>query len=240
MELSYEVIPGGLVFPMGFLLFWAFYYTFYKPGYLEERLSTPAKWDLMAIPAMLLGVAIWFVKVTLAELGHFVFLKWWTPTGARPAPGATHSRPKQAPRPQAAASPSGSGPKPMPKADPLPSDLVQALMQLGLKPGCHWRRHPQTVPRASQAVSPRLKSRYHRRPPLHARRRRLPQTRSRPLSLLSRLGLDPLNEKLYKSRRLQPFQRNLWRVFCHWRQSFLLFPCTGRTMRSLSFTRKRI
>src|SRR5450631_1681193 len=51
-EANYE-IPSGLVFPLGYLLFWAFYYTYYKPGYLEEHLSTPKKWDLNGIPTIL-------------------------------------------------------------------------------------------------------------------------------------------------------------------------------------------
>jgi len=70
-EVSYDFIPSGLVFPTGYLLFWAFYYTYYKPGFLEERLTTPKKWDMMAVPTVLMGVTIWFVKVTVVELSGF-------------------------------------------------------------------------------------------------------------------------------------------------------------------------
>jgi hypothetical protein len=129
-ELSYEVLPGGLVFPLGFLLFWAFYYTFYKPGFLEERLkASPAQWDWFLLPTLLLGVGIWFVKVTLVELGRLFFFSWWTPTAARPTPGAAHRR----------AAPKAPAQKEAPKAPAFPPDLADALFQLGLKPGCKWR-----------------------------------------------------------------------------------------------------
>jgi hypothetical protein len=75
-EISYDNLPSGLIFPLGYLLFWAFYYTYYKPGYLEERLTAPKKWDLMAIPTVLVGVMIWFVKITVVELTAVIFGTW--------------------------------------------------------------------------------------------------------------------------------------------------------------------
>src|SRR5688572_19010421 len=50
--------PPSLVFPIGFLLFWAFYYTYYKPSFLEE-LSATGTGGLFALPLVLLGVSIW-------------------------------------------------------------------------------------------------------------------------------------------------------------------------------------
>ena len=75
-EVNYDFLPSGIVFPLGYLLFWAFYYTYYKPGFLEERLSTPRKWDINGIPAILVGVAIWFVKITVVELSGILFGRW--------------------------------------------------------------------------------------------------------------------------------------------------------------------
>lgn len=132
VELNYEVLPGALIFPIGFLLFWAFYYTYYKPGFLENRLTAPTQ-DLTAVPVLLLGVLIWFVKVTFVELSHLVLLQWWAgakpqaSVRAKPAPAGAHKAP---PRPAAA-----------PKAPPslLPPDAMDALLVLGLKPGCSWR-----------------------------------------------------------------------------------------------------
>ncbi|MCB0418790.1 MAG: hypothetical protein KDD39_14165, partial [Bdellovibrionales bacterium] len=66
-ELSFKVLPSGLIFPFGFLLFWAFFYTYYKPGFLEKRLSNTEEWDFAGIPAILVGVLVWFVKVTIVS-----------------------------------------------------------------------------------------------------------------------------------------------------------------------------
>ena len=70
---SISLIPSGLIFPTSYLLFWAVYYSYYCPGFFEERLTAPKKWDMMAVPTILIGVTIWFVKVTVVELGHFLF-----------------------------------------------------------------------------------------------------------------------------------------------------------------------
>ncbi|NBX69667.1 MAG: hypothetical protein EBR01_11970 [Proteobacteria bacterium] len=60
--------PSGLLFPMGFLFFWAFFYTYYKPGHLESKLSNESKWDLSGIPDTLMTSCIWFVKIIFVEL----------------------------------------------------------------------------------------------------------------------------------------------------------------------------
>src|SRR3989338_1564084 len=74
-------IPGGLVFPMGFLLFWAFYYTYYRPGLLEANLTTRQGWRVWNIPSLLLGALIWVIKTVVVELGEFVFFEPWKKAG---------------------------------------------------------------------------------------------------------------------------------------------------------------
>ncbi len=124
-------VPGGLIFPVGFLLFWAFYYTYYKPGFLENRLTAaPAQFNLTAIPTMILGVLIWFVKVTFVELSHLVVFQWMV---KRPAPKAP---PRPSAQTQAQSSAAGAKPAPPPLLAP---DLIAALQDLGLKPGCTWK-----------------------------------------------------------------------------------------------------
>lgn len=59
--------PSGLLFPMGFLVFWAFYYSYYQPGHLEKKLSDEGKWDLRGIPDTLMTSCIWFVKIVFVE-----------------------------------------------------------------------------------------------------------------------------------------------------------------------------
>lgn len=75
----------GLVFPIGFLLYWSFYYTYYKPSFLENHLATPEMWNLTAIPAVLLGVTLWFLKYTVIEILHLLILRWII-SRPRPAP----------------------------------------------------------------------------------------------------------------------------------------------------------
>ena len=88
VEAKSDFLPSGLVFPTGFLLFWAFYYTYYRPGMLENRLSElPNRWDLSAFPSLLIGLAIWFVKITLQEVLHLV--AW-----VSPAPQVVKAKPK--------------------------------------------------------------------------------------------------------------------------------------------------
>ena len=78
-----RLLPAGLLFPTMFLLYWSFYYTYYKPGFLENQLSTPEMWNFTAIPTVLLGVCLWFLKYTVIEILHLLILRWII---ARPAP----------------------------------------------------------------------------------------------------------------------------------------------------------
>jgi hypothetical protein len=134
-ELSFSVVPTGVIFPVGYLLFWAFYYTYYKPNFLEENLSATKNWNLGSIPALVIGVLIWFLKVTVVELTHFIFARWITPPRPkassntydfRRAQAQTQAKtpPRPAPRPQ----------KPPPPK--LPADVLAALSTLGLDGEC--------------------------------------------------------------------------------------------------------
>jgi len=136
LEISGD-IPSGLVFPTGYFLFWAFYYTYYKPGYLEDKLTSRADWDLLAIPGILLGVVIWFMKVTVVELTHLV---WKGKPSAKRPPDRRQQRSQwtraqeQASRPR----PAQAEPPRPPPPSLLPKDISHALAVLGLKEGVDW------------------------------------------------------------------------------------------------------
>ncbi len=154
IEKTVDLAPSGVVFPMGYLLFWAFYYTFYKPGFLEERLSDPNKWGFGAIVSTIFGLVIWFVKVTVVELSRILIFQWFQPK-KKPAPqarrrpeqtssyntntgsfntgntGSFRSRPQQ---PSQAAPP-----PPPPKPQGLPPDVLKTLAILGLGETKDWQ-----------------------------------------------------------------------------------------------------
>lgn len=143
VELAYDAIPSGLVFPVGYLLFWAFYYTYYKPGFLEDHLSNPHKWDLAGIPALFLGVLIWFMKVTFVELSHLVLLRWFVP---RKVPAVATAAANTS-RPQPKAKPRYTAPPPPPKREApkgrppaMGLDLIVALQTLGLTESVTWNQ----------------------------------------------------------------------------------------------------
>ena len=101
-----------------------------KPGFLENRLTSPQQFDLAWVPSLILGILIWFVKVTMVEISHLVFFQW--------------IKAKPTPKPRAQAAHAGAR-KPAAHSAPfqppslLAPDLVHALQVLGLKPGCGWR-----------------------------------------------------------------------------------------------------
>lgn len=138
-ERTWESTPAGLIFPTGFLLFWAFYYTYYKPGFLEDKLTTPKKFDLWGVPSVLLTVVILSVKVCVIELSNFVVRRWVSRmTRSRRPSQQQQARPKQeAQRPFSAPPPHGGAPKKPadPKLPELPSDVSSALGILGI-PNC--------------------------------------------------------------------------------------------------------
>ncbi len=123
-------VPSGLIFPTGFLLFWAFYYTYYKPGILEDKLTQPHKWDLTAIPTVLIGVAIWFLKVTVVELTHLLVRK--------PEPVKPKDRRQQTRSQWTKAHSTQSMPPRPPPPSLLPKDILHSLTLLGLKEGASW------------------------------------------------------------------------------------------------------
>lgn len=135
VELRFAASVSGLVFPVGFLLYWAFYYTYYRPGLLEEKLANVDTTDWSAIPRLIIGVAIWFVKVTVVEL--FRLATAWLHPAARvvtpePKPKLVYARveaPRQAPRPQRPAGP-----------PPLPAGVMSDLQVLGMGDCRDWKQ----------------------------------------------------------------------------------------------------
>ncbi len=148
VELNIDSLPGGLVFPVGFILFWAFYYTYYRPNTLENRLKPLSEMSFPNVFGIVFGVLVWFVKVTVVGLFDMVFVRWWN----RPAAAKSKARPAQKssdeqtgsyktgsyhanagsyssyrPRPENTSSKAPPGPK------PLPSDLQTALHVLGIE-----------------------------------------------------------------------------------------------------------
>jgi hypothetical protein len=135
-ELHYDFLPPALIFPIGFLLFWAFYYTYYKPGFLEE-LGRQGQWNLSAIPLVVLGVSIWFVRITVVELLHFVALRWIVKPAPRARPAAEAGA---APEPPPAREQTASFRRPEPPRGEteIPAELVRSLQTLGLKGSPSW------------------------------------------------------------------------------------------------------
>jgi hypothetical protein len=132
VEFSYELPISGLVFPMGFLLYWAFYYTYYRPGFLEDHLSESRnRKNIWAeVPSLLLGVAIWFVKVSFVEFFHFLFI-WMFSKPQKVKVHRRGHRPNLS-REETAPPPFKSG------VAPLPHEVMAALKVLGLGPCRDW------------------------------------------------------------------------------------------------------
>ena len=78
---SVEMVPSGLIFPVGFFLFWAFFYIYYKPDFLEKRMSQSKDGglNLLTLPSLLIGLGIWVVKSTWILLSDLILLKWLRP-----------------------------------------------------------------------------------------------------------------------------------------------------------------
>ncbi|MBI1862027.1 MAG: J domain-containing protein [Deltaproteobacteria bacterium] len=128
-EAALTTIPGGLVFPLGFFLFWAFYFTYSRPGHLEARLTECFQFS--AIPTLVLGGVIWLIKVTVVELGETFLFRWWAPK--KPVVIRVET---QRPRPtQARPTPP---PPPRPTTPVLPNEVRRALLILGLPETRDW------------------------------------------------------------------------------------------------------
>lgn len=130
-EVAIVVYPAGLIFPMGYLLFWAFYYIYYKPGCLEETLLVSKKPDLSVVPQLLIGVLIWFVKVTVVKWTDLIFLRWLR---KRP-PARSRFRPANTQRTFRYTHGSGQ-----PPIAALPPEVVEALSVLGLGTCRDWEQ----------------------------------------------------------------------------------------------------
>lgn len=116
IELQTE-LPSGLIFPLAYLLFWAYYYTYYKPTELEECLSKPKGINLSSMFTLILGVAIWFVKTTFVKLVDFLFRFL-----LKPIPQKTNLKTKH-----------------RTVTIKLPADILEALKTLGLSERSSWQ-----------------------------------------------------------------------------------------------------
>lgn len=144
-EATLSVIPAGLVFPMGFLLFWAFYYTYYRPGTLEARLSGKDGWSILLLPSLLLSAIIWFIKVTVVEIGDFLFFQH------RKTPEPVVARRQACP-----AHPKISSASPRPSEPPLPTDVRYALQVLGIPESRDWNEIHRRYRELAKMVHPDL------------------------------------------------------------------------------------
>jgi hypothetical protein len=127
LEHKAESLPQGIAFPFGFLLFWAFYYTYQRPGHLESKLKSPQRWQTSSIPTVILKATIWFVKVTIVELVENIILQWIL--------GQKSEEQKQPAHQTASHTQSNSQRVAKPSEENLPREIENALLLLGLK-GC--------------------------------------------------------------------------------------------------------
>lgn len=160
VEARFDSPIAGIMFPTGFLLFWAFYYTYYRPGLLEAKLSTAADGALSDFPKIIFGTAIWFVKATVFGVIKFATDFFWEqtprkatlkqvppvrmaytraqrPQADRTAHEPLHEKTQTNFRPRPAATPPPLKKEQAPP--PLPSELISALKVLGLADCRDWR-----------------------------------------------------------------------------------------------------
>ncbi len=159
VERSLDSMPAGLVFPLGFFLFWGFYYTYYKPGFLEDKLSSPGENIIFSIPTLLFGVLIWFVKVTVVELSHLLLLRWVVKKKRAPARRRTAAASAPSPfRPASVAPrslPQGELKRSVPPIK-LPPEVIIALGTLGLPRGADWHTIHQRYRELAKRFHPDL------------------------------------------------------------------------------------
>jgi len=122
-ELRFDRLPSGLVFPIGFLLFWAFYYTYYKPDFLEEHLNSQPAWNPTSIARVGFGVLVWFFRITVVELLHWIALRWVIRRPVKKAPSLSLVRKKE---------------KQKSNVQGIPAELVRSLETLGLTGSPSW------------------------------------------------------------------------------------------------------
>ncbi len=151
IEARFDSPISGIMFPTGFLLFWAYYYTYYRPGLLEAKLSTAADGALTDFPKIILGTAIWFVKATVFGLVQFATDLFFekapkkAPMKQMPPVRLAYTQPHR-PKAEKAKEPlrprPATTPPPLRKEKPLaplPSDVLSALKVLGLADCRDWR-----------------------------------------------------------------------------------------------------
>ena len=149
VELTLDSLAPGLIFPVGFLLFWAFYYTYYQPSFLEEKLKSPTDISIVSLVSLGIGLVIWFVKVTLVEITDFLLFKWARKPKAPPR--VLRSYPKE-PIPQV----SSSSQSPRIARRVLPGDVVAALKLLGLSESASWDQIHQQYRQLAKKYHPDL------------------------------------------------------------------------------------
>lgn len=154
LEHKVESLPQGIAFPFGFLLFWAFYYTYRKPGHLESNLKSANRWQSASIPTVILNATIWFVKITVVELTENIILQWILGHHRTKPPLTQKTRPE--------VRRSSQGPHVVQGADPLPKEVENALGLLGLK-GCRdWsliqKRYRELAKKFHPDLNPELTS----------------------------------------------------------------------------------
>jgi len=120
LETRFDGLPTGLSFPFGFLLFWAFYYTYLKPGHLESKLQSSDRWENSSVISVVLEASIWFVKIVCVELSELLLIRWLGKAAPKPKPSSQKAN--------------RSTPPPI-VPDALPKEIENALSLLGLK-GC--------------------------------------------------------------------------------------------------------
>ncbi|MBI4404939.1 MAG: J domain-containing protein [Deltaproteobacteria bacterium] len=110
-EARFSELPGGLIFPVGYFLFWAFFYSYWRPGLLNQQLGSgngnlwKLSWTLL-LQLFKTILSLFFVSSPDRAQVHIV-------RNAKPATEAPNRN----------------------DIPPLPREICQALVLIGL-PNC--------------------------------------------------------------------------------------------------------
>lgn len=124
VELSFPTIPSALVFPVGFLLYWAFYFIFYKPNVLEDRLSDPFREQFHFAPSLILGFILWFLQASLLEIRYLLWEAYRKPRELEAREVSEKFK--------KLVDGSAAAPRPAPSPSRYPDEVLRALAALGL------------------------------------------------------------------------------------------------------------